>query len=101
MNYKFPKLLCKVAIELLAVEAVTMPCWKNMYSFSSTLVFLKNDATVCPLHPPAFTVSEKKMGLIILNALRAHHTSTLMLCKCTLYITIEILVTSVCYFEYL
>jgi hypothetical protein len=24
-----------------------------------------------------------------------------MLCKCTLYITIEILVTSVCYFEYL
>ena len=61
-----------------------------MYSFSLTLKFLKNGARICPLYPSAFTVSEKKMGLIILDALRAHHTLTLMLCKCTLCVAVEL-----------
>jgi len=96
MNYIFPKLLSKVAIELLAVEAVRLPCWKNMYSFSLTLIFLKNGARIYPLYPSAFTVSEKKIGLIILYALRAHHTPILRLCKCTLCVTVVFVILSPC-----
>jgi len=37
-----------VAIVLLAVELVALPCWYNLYSFSSFLKFSKNGAQICP-----------------------------------------------------
>jgi hypothetical protein len=44
------KVLCKAAIELLAVLMVAPPSWKNPHSFPSLLNFFKNGVRICPIY---------------------------------------------------
>jgi hypothetical protein len=62
-------------VELVAVRTVAPSCWKNPHLFSS-LPILKNCARVRPLYPSEVTVCGNRRGLIVLVALRAHHTPT-------------------------
>jgi len=90
------EMLCKIVIELVAVWAVALFSWKNLYSFSSSLRLKTKSVGVCLLYPS----KNKMMGPVILVALRAHHTPTLMSCN-AIWFGDFLLTVSICYFYYL
>ena len=78
---RYLQMLRKTAIELHAVLMAAPPCWKNPFSLSWSLKFSLNVARICSMYILQFIVSVRKVDLVIIVALLAHYTATVMSCK--------------------
>jgi len=60
----------------MALWTVALFCWKASLSVSTSHKVTKPDARICALYISEFTMTEKKMGSIIILAQPGHPTPT-------------------------